>query len=195
MIATALNVLKAEFIIARRLAFRREEMTFTPDGTQHPDATSDYSATGDGAVYSEGPATLLLAQRSALDLLDKIAVTANEHLKSGMKPGQVDFARYWRDPKTHELRPAISTVSGRFARLALAEVQRDLSADALYPTARLLRDPGTHRLVHGTYNGPTGPTKETFSTVDLVDLQRSALEALWVARASYLSLRAALVLW
>ena len=187
-IFAAINVLKAEFIVARRLAFRGEEMTFTADGSQHPDDTGDYGSTGDGAVYGEGPATLLLAQRSALDLLDKIAVAANEHFKSGLKPERVDFAKYWRDPKTKEMRPAVSTVSGRRARLALAEVQRDLAADALYPTARLLRNAGTHRLVHGTFNEPTGATKETFSTVDLDDLQLSTIEALWVARASFLYL-------
>ena len=187
-IFAAMNVLKAEFIVARRLAFRGEQMTFTDDGAQHPDDTGSYGATGDGAVYGEGPATLLLAQRSALDLLDKIAVTANEHFRSGLKPDKVDFAKYWRDPKTHELRPVVSTVSGRLARLALAEVQRDLAPDALYPTARMLRNAGTHRLVHGTLNEATGATKETFSTVDLVSLQKSTIEALWVARSSYLYL-------
>ncbi len=187
-IFAAMNVLKAEFIVARRLAFRGEVMTFTEDGMQHPEDTGAYGATGDGAVYGEGPATLLLAQRSALDLLDKIAVTANEHFKTCIQPQKVDFASFWRDTKTHVLRPEVSTMAGRRARLALAELQRDLASDALYPNARLLRNAGTHRLVHGTLGEPTGPTKETFSTIDLIDLQESTIEALWVARAAFLYL-------
>lgn len=187
-IFAAMNVLKAEFIVARRLAFRGERMTFTEDGIQHPEDTGEYGATGDGAVYGEGPATLLLAQRSALDLLDKIAVTANEHFKTGIQPQKVDFTSFWRDTKTQLLRPTVTTVAGRRARLALAELQRDLASDALYPSARLLRNAGTHRLVHGTLGKPTGPTKETFSTIDLVNLHKSTIEALGVARAAFLYL-------
>ncbi len=187
-IFAAMNVLKAEFIVARRLAFRGEELTFTDDGHQHPADTGAYGETNDGAVYGEGPATMLLAQRSALDLLDKIAVTANEHFRSGLMPAKVDFTTYWRDVKTGELRPEVATLNGRRARLALAELQRDLSPNALYPTARLLRNAGTHRLVHGTVDLPSGPTRETFSTVDLLDLQEATLEALWVARAGFLYL-------
>ncbi|CAN5448569.1 hypothetical protein BH10ACT7_BH10ACT7_04270 [soil metagenome] len=187
-IFAAMNVLKAEFIVARRLAFRGEQMTFTEDGSQHPEDTGVYGATGDGAIYGEGPATLLLAQRSALDLLDKIAVTANEHFKTGIPPQKVDFASYWHDTKARVLRPEVTTMAGRRARLALAELQRDLASDALYPSARLLRNAGTHRLVHGTLGEPTGPTKETFSTIDLIDLQESTIEALWVARAAFLYL-------
>lgn len=187
-IFAAMNVLKAEFIVARRLAFRGEQMTFTEDGKQHEEDTGAYGATGDGAVYGEGPATLLLAQRSALDLLDKVAVTANEHFGTGFNPQRVDFAKFWRDPKTKQLRPEVATYGGRRARLALAELQRDLAEDALYPSARLLRNAGTHRLVHGTFGEPTGPTKETFSTIDLDDLRASTIEALWVARAAFLYL-------
>jgi hypothetical protein len=43
-------------------------------------------------------------------------------------------------------------------------------------------------MVHGTLNEPTGPTRQTFSAIDLEDLLESTHEALWVARAAYLYL-------
>jgi tetratricopeptide (TPR) repeat protein len=89
----ALNVLKAEFLVARRLAFRGAEMHAESPGRQHPDDSGLYTDTLDGAIYGQAPAMLLLAQRSALDVLDKIAVTANEHFKSGLPPSKVEYRR------------------------------------------------------------------------------------------------------
>ena len=70
--------------------------------------------------------------------------------------------------------------------LALAELAGDLSEDGMYPNARLLRNAGTHRLVHATTGEPTGPTPDTFSTVNMPELQTSTIEALQVSRAAYL---------
>lgn len=56
----------------------------------------------------------------------------------------------------------------------------------MYPRARLLRNAGTHRLVHATEAAPTGPTRDTFSTVNMDELRSATLEALWVVRAAYL---------
>jgi hypothetical protein len=56
----------------------------------------------------------------------------------------------------------------------------------MYPNARLLRNAGTHRLVHATTGEPTGPTQDTFSTVNMPELQTAAIEALQVSRAAYL---------
>jgi tetratricopeptide (TPR) repeat protein len=184
----ACNVLKAEFLVARRLAFRGITMIEESEIPQHPDDSGVYTDTLDGGIYGEGPATLLLAQRSALDVLDKIAVTANEHFATGLSPSKVSFRAYWKDEKTGRIRPDLPPGSmGRRALLALAELATDIDK-GMYVAAQLLRNAGTHRLVHITFGLPTGPTKETFSSVDVDELQAATVTALWVVRAAYLYL-------
>jgi len=186
-IFAALNVLKAEFLVARRLAFRGEQMYAESGGRQHPDDPGLYTDTLDGAFYGEAPALLLLAERSALDVLDKIAVTANEHFGSGLPPSRVEYSNYWKDPRTGQIRPQLRPgEAGLRSLLALAELATDLSEEGMYPSARLLRNAGTHRLVHATEAEPTGPTRDTFSTVNILELQSATLQALQVVRAAYL---------
>ena len=183
----ALNVLKAEFLVARRLAFQGQRMHADAPGRQHPGDPGLYTDTLDGALYGEPPALLLLAQRSALDVLDKIAVTANEHFSTGLSPSRVEYSRDWRDPQTGQPRPQLGPGDqGLRCLLALAELAGDLTGDSMYPSARLLRNAGTHRLVHATTSEPTGPTQDTFSTVNMPELQSATIEALQVARAAYL---------
>jgi hypothetical protein len=184
-IFVALNVLKAEYLVARRLAFRGMMMIDESAPLQHEEDTGTYSATGDGGFYGEGPATLVLAQRCALDVLDKIAVAANEHFHSGLNPESVGFARYWLDGK--QTRPVLPDGNpGQRYVLALAELAMDVFGKGMHETATLLRNAGTHRLVHVTYGLPTGPTRDTFSSVDVSDLGVATIAALWVTRAAYL---------
>lgn len=186
-IFAAMNVLKAEYLVARRLAYRGQQMVREAAGIQHADDSGLYTDTLDGAVYGEGPALLLLAQRAALDVLDKIAVAANEHFQVGLSPSKVDFAGFWKDKKTNEARLQLPVGNpGNLHLLALSELAADLTDNGMYPNARLLRNAGTHRIVHGTHGYPTGPTKETFSTVDLDELIEASIESLWVCRAAYL---------
>ena len=181
----ALNVLKAEYLVARRLAFRGITMIDESAPLQHEEDTGTYSATGDGGFYGEGPATLVLAQRCALDVLDKIAVAANEHFCSGLNPESVGFSRYWIDAK--QTRPALPDGDpGRRYVLALAELAMDIFGQGMHEAANLLRNASTHRLVHVTYGLPTGPTKDTFSSVNVDDLKAATISALWVTRAAYL---------
>jgi hypothetical protein len=114
-------------------------------------------------------------------------VAANEHFSSGLTPSRVDFSRYWHDSRTGQLRPQLGPGDKELrCQLALAELAGDLREDGMYPVARLLRNAGTHRLVHATEGEPTGPTQDTFSTVNMPELQAAAIEALQVARAAYL---------
>ncbi|MGH3272024.1 MAG: LA2681 family HEPN domain-containing protein [Trebonia sp.] len=183
----ALNVLKAEFLVARRLAFQGQRMHAESPARQHPGDPGLYTDTLDGSLYGEPPALLLLAHRSALDVLDKIAVTANEHFGSGLAPARVEYSRYWCDSRTGQIRPQLGPGGeGLRCLQALAELAGDLSEDGMYPSARLLRNAGTHRLVHATTGEPTGPTQDTFSTVNMPELQTAAIEALQVSRAAYL---------
>jgi tetratricopeptide (TPR) repeat protein len=188
-IYAAMNVLKAEYLTARRLGYRGQAMIWESIDAQHPEDTGEYADTMDGAIYGEAAASLLLAQRSALDVLDKIAVTANEYFGSGQPPHKVAFATFWVDEKTRQCRPALDgDTAAERPRLALAELATDVHEKGMYAIAKLLRNAGTHRLVHATWAEPTGPTRATFSTVDLADLMKATVEALSVTRAAYLYL-------
>jgi len=185
-IFAAFNVLKAEYLVARRLAFRGITMIDEAAPLQHPEDTGSYANTGDGAYYGEGPALLLLAQRSVLDVLDKIAVAANEHFGTGLKPSRVKFSEFWMDAKAGQARPPLAANDlGKLHILALAQLAADYQ-NGMYAQAKLLRNAGTHRLVHVTYGLPTGPTEDTFSSVDVDELKAATVSALWVARAAYL---------
>jgi len=188
-IFAAMNVLKGEYLTARRLAFRGQNMLEESPTNQHPDDTGSYTDTMDGAIYGESAASLLLAQRSALDVLDKVAVTANEYFSAGMSPSKVTFQNFWIDAKTGTARPELTDdIEPQRSRLALAELASDMDEHAMYADAKLLRNAGTHRLVHATWAIPTGPTKATFSTVDMAELNAATIQALGVTRAAYLYL-------
>lgn len=185
-IFAALNVLKAEYLVARRLAFRGISMIDESAPLQHAEDTGSYSDTADGSYYGEGPALLLLSQRSVLDVLDKIAVAANEHFICGLLPKRVNFGTFWLDARTGQERPTLPMNNpGRLHVLALAQLADDYGR-GMYAQAKLLRNAGTHRLVHVTYGLATGPTEETFSSVDVDELKAATLAALWVTRAAFL---------
>jgi hypothetical protein len=57
----ALNVLKAEFLVARRLAFQGQRMHAELPARQHPADPDLYTDTLDGSLCGEAPALLLLA--------------------------------------------------------------------------------------------------------------------------------------
>lgn len=188
-IFTSMNVLKAEFLTARRLAYQGETMLLDSLFTQHPDDSGWYADTLDASLYGEPPAMLILAQRASLDLLDKIAVAANEYLDTNLKPSKVTFREFWMEPGSLAIRNNIPLpVKGRGPAIALAELSYDISSDGLYPAAHLLRNAGTHRLVHLTHGDATGATVETHSSVIYTELIEACHESLRVARAAYIYL-------
>lgn len=84
------NVMKSDYLVARKLLF--EGMVGC--GSQNPD-TGLYIDTLDNAVYGESQSKLILSQRAALDILDKIAVAINDLLSIGENPNQITFATFW----------------------------------------------------------------------------------------------------
>jgi len=188
-IFSSMNILMAEFLTARRLAFSGEKMLMESLYSQHPDDTGSYADTLDYSLYGEPPAMLILAQRASLDLLDKIAVAANEHFHTGLNPGNITFRNYWFDNGSGALRNMLPLpLNGHGAAIALSELSYDLSPEGLYPAAQMLRNAGTHRLVHLTHAKATGATKETHSTVGYLELIHACHESLRVARAAYIYL-------
>lgn len=189
LIFTSMNVLKAEFLTVRRLAFRGETMLLESLFSQHPEDTGSYADTLDYSLYGEAPAMLILAQRASLDLLDKIAVAANEHFGTGLSPDHVSFRSYWFDRGSGAIRPKLpKPVDGHGMAIALAELSFDLDSEGLYPAAQTLRNAGTHRLVHLTHGVPTGVTEGTHSTVDYRELIHASHESLRVARSAFIYL-------
>ncbi|MEV8273581.1 LA2681 family HEPN domain-containing protein [Microbacterium sp. NPDC077184] len=188
-IFTSMNVLKAEYLVARRLAYEGERLLDESPYAQHPTDTGVYADTLDMSLYGEPPAQLVLAQRATLDLLDKIAVAANDHFKTGMSPRKVTFANYWREGNADQLRsglPVPEQVAS--AAVALAELSFDIDVEGLYPEAKTLRNAGTHRLVHLTHDSPTGVTELAHSSIDAEALIHAAHQSLRVARAAYIYL-------
>jgi tetratricopeptide (TPR) repeat protein len=188
-IFSSMNVLKAEFLTVRRLAFNGENMLLDSLYQQHPADTGWYADTLDYSLYGEPPAMLILAQRASLDLLDKIAVAANEHFQTGLHPGNITFRNYWFDNGSGAIRKKLPMpVDGYGASIAMSELSFDICPEGLYPAAQMLRNAGTHRLVHLTHGEATGVTEDTHSTVDFLELIHACHESLRVARAAYIYL-------
>ncbi|WP_138946833.1 LA2681 family HEPN domain-containing protein [Plantibacter sp. M259] len=189
LIFTSMNVLKAEYLVARRLAYDGETRLTDSMFEQDPADPGTYADTLDLSIYGEPTAQLVLAQRATLDLLDKIAVAANDHFQSGVEPTKVNFFNYWRlrddDRPRAELPVPDQMVS---AAAALAELAYDIDDDGMYPEAKVLRNAGTHRLVHVTHLAPTGVTKKAHSSVDAEALIRATHQSLRVARSAYIYL-------
>lgn len=144
-----LNLLKADYLVARRLAFNAERMLDEAQYGQHHDDPGRYIDTLDYAMYGEPAGMLILAQRSALDTLDKIAVAVNDHLKLGDDARKVNFRDFWTTKKHDRIRPELLAYD-TIAFLALAELVLDMAKDGPYAQAQDLRNAGTHRfaLVH-----------------------------------------------
>lgn len=190
-IFASVNILKSEFMAARRLAYEGERKLNESEFVQHASDSGTYVDTLDMSLYGEPPAMLILAQRATLDLLDKIAVAANDHFKTGIKPGGVNFKGYWCDFGTGKIRDGLPTEGGSAfsgATIAFAELAFDIDPDGLYPDAKTLRNAGTHRLVRLTHGKPIGITDDAHSSVGMRTLIEATHQSLRVARSAYIYL-------
>jgi hypothetical protein len=139
------NVLKSDFILSRDLAWR------AIDGSAAWPGTGRYGDTLDFAVYGPDASALVLAHRTALDLLDKVAVTANQYFRLGQPPDKLSFGRLWRDKKDkdklNEKAEVVmrSPVHSLYGLLELAD-DYEISGGILY-SQKALRNAGTHRFV------------------------------------------------
>jgi hypothetical protein len=181
----ATNVLKAEFLVARRLAFEGSRA----GESERLVETGTYADTGPGAEFGQNVAALVLAQRATLDALDKIAVVTNLHFEVGDPADRIKFREFWTERKTNDLRGQLP----RFRRwpdyaLTLAELAFDLDDRGLYARAQRLRNAGTHRLIHIDSVDPTGPSRDAIVTIPRSDLVAACIQSLRVTRAAFLYL-------
>jgi tetratricopeptide (TPR) repeat protein len=137
------NVLKSEFLAARHLAFAALEDNIPESGK--------YADTLDYAVYGVQPASLTLAQRACVDLLDKIAVATSEYLHLPGDPGRISFMNRWFDRQRGDevvrLQEAIQAevAAGNWALTAITEVAVDVEMGGFLQDKRGLRHSSTHR--------------------------------------------------
>jgi tetratricopeptide (TPR) repeat protein len=158
------NVMKGDYLVARELLFAG-----VSEGKGRPRDTGLYFDTLDYAVYGATPSRLVLAQRTALDLLDKVAVALNDYFSFGEKPKNVHFHNFWREkPKEPRWRPALAAAiaKGNPALIALSEIAADLSdgsEESSIPgrlsAEKRARHAGTHRFIvlHDIASGEPRP--------------------------------------
>lgn len=190
-----MNVLKADFLVSRRLAFEGIAI-MEKEGLEQPDSDPGYYIdTLDYALYGIPYSMLLLAQRSTLDVLDKTAVVANEYFECGLPASKVGFRSFWTDA-SGQIRTTLIKRPGRaLPALALAELALDMSSGGMYVASQELRNAGTHRIVHAALLDATGVTRDSRSSIDLVKLLESTVLALQVTRSAYLYLIDLIAMW
>lgn len=141
------NLLKSDFLLARDLAWRASDASVWP-------RTGQFADTLDYAMYGPNISALMLAHRTALDLLDKVAVTANHYFELGLAPQKVSFGRLWRDSADKKTgTPLAKKVevlirAGVYALYGLAELAEDYDGnEGILRSQKDLRNAGTHRFV------------------------------------------------
>jgi hypothetical protein len=180
------NVLKSDFILARDLAWRSTVKDSWPQ-------TARYADTLDYAIYGPDVSALILAHRTALDLLDKVAVTANHYFELGLPTEKVYFGRLWRinHGKSPEKRLLLETVetairAGATALYGLTELADDYdSENGILRSQKDLRNASTHRFVvlHDEENFSYRETPE-IARHQRRQFEQEVLVALRVARAA-----------
>ena len=149
------NVMKADFLLVRYLAFQALN-------GELPDSGS-YSDTLDYAVYGVKPATLALAQRACMDVLDKIAVATAEYF--GLTRKDVYFATFWFEKKKGQpltWNPELSAhiKQGNTGIVALAELSLDLGEKGFLHEKKDYRHASTHQftVLHDLGCEPSRPS-------------------------------------
>jgi tetratricopeptide (TPR) repeat protein len=181
----ALNALKSDYAAARWLCY----MALHGEVTE----TGRYIDTLDYAKYGIHQSLLVLSQKAAIDVLDKVAVAATEYLGLGGRPQSVRFVTRWHRQRKenrplewqNEIEKEIE--AGNVALVALAEVAEDLRKDGFLAPRRQSRHAGTHRLVvlHDLSNVPSRPS-DFLKHEDQQDYEMLTKESLRIARAAIL---------
>lgn len=139
------NVLKADYAAARWLAYA---------ATQPFRERGAYQDTLDYANYGTKQSLVVLAQRAAMDVLDKAAGFASEYLGLPGDPKRTYFVDRWHRGGTRaavhlEWQEEVGKEleAGNPGLLALGDLAGDLRSDGPLSHRRLLRHAGTHRFI------------------------------------------------
>lgn len=180
------NILKSDYLLARWLAYCALNEVIPDSGF--------YSDTLDYANYGTRFSTLSLAQRSAIDVLDKLTVASLEYFDmSGAK--NANFKTSWfikNNKSTPRWKERISReiLDGNVALIALTELAKDFSDEEAYlKSVRLLRNASTHRFVALHDMGNVNEIKsKSVEHYNLGDFTSSLIETLRVVRSSLIYL-------
>ena len=187
------NVLKSDFLTARWLAY-----TASAGDLPVPD-TGFYSDTLDYANYGMRSSTLVLAQRAACDVLDKIAVAASDYLQLpgkqiyfGSRWHLCDTKNRWQLAKPLKWQPKIEAEikAGNSSLIALSELAYDYSRGHLHPKKKA-RNAATHGLVvlHDMLIDGRSRVSTSIERHREVDFGRVVVESLQIARAALMYFR------
>ncbi len=176
------NIMKSDYILARWLAYEAMNSDI-PDTGYYLD-TLDYG--NYGAKYS----LLTLAQRSAIDILDKIAVSSLEYLKmGGAKDAHFKNAWFNENDKGFRWKSKIkdSIFEGNTALIALTEISKDFSEkNGFLRSISSLRNASTHRFVvlHDLGGNSRARQSKAVEHYPIEEFTSSLIETLKVVRSS-----------
>lgn len=184
----ALNVLKSDYLSARWVCYTALH--------EAPKETGLYTDTLDYAVYGVEQSLLVLSQKAAFDLLDKIAVATAEYLDLGQSPSSIYFRSFWHrkrksptDDPVWKPRVQSEIESGARALIALSEMAEDIQHGGYLNERRQLRHAGTHRLVvlHDMSSTPSRSSR-VLHHEDEAEFAAETIETLRTVRAALLYL-------
>jgi hypothetical protein len=187
-----INQLKADFCTARWLAYAAD-VGSSPRESRHPISdTSSYSDTLDYALYGTRTSMLLLSQRSALDILDRVAACANDFFGVQDQPTKVHFREFWREQKgTGNWRPELSgeLTSWNPGIIALGDLASDLTEGSWLAPKAQLRNLGTHRfcVLHDLGNNPSR-TRPAVDHQTVAEFFEETIASVQIARSAILYL-------
>jgi hypothetical protein len=133
---------------------------------------------------------LALAQRSCIDLLDKVAIATSEYLGLPGSPKKISFSNRWflTRKKDEQLNwePSIrqEIIDGNTALIALAEVSRDIESGGFLTIKKSIRHGSTHRftVLHDIESAPKRESK-FIEHLDSTAFTGQLIETLQLARA------------
>ncbi|MDI6809947.1 MAG: LA2681 family HEPN domain-containing protein [Candidatus Eisenbacteria bacterium] len=178
------NVLKGEYLLARRMAFDADNCEINDSGS--------YSDTLDYAVYGVRPSMLISAQRMCMDILDKIAIAVTEYLGLKDHKRSISFRNRWFSRKSGKSKERIwhadireSLMRGNLVVVAMAEMALDLSGEGFLFEKKLFRDAGTHgyTVLHDLGADPSRPS-DYVEHCSLVSFSHVMIDSLRLARAA-----------
>jgi hypothetical protein len=175
------NVLKAEYLAARYIAFLALHQSIPETGA--------YSDTLDYALYGTRQSLLTSAQRGSYDVLDKIAVAATHYMSIPEKGSSVSFRTRWMTGKKEGAlawSPAIMAVemTDNPGVRALTEISLDLESGGFLGKHRNLRHASTHRFVVMRDMGRAEESDEWIDYHHVRNVEASLIETLKMTRAA-----------
>jgi len=179
------NVLKADYLATRWLAYQAIHNLARESGS--------YADTLDYAIYGIRESLFSLAQRSAIDILDRIAVATSEYLGLEELPSSIYFWKRWHVTEGRSLKKPLEWQSaitneinkGNTALIALAELAEDIAVGGYLQPKRTLRNESTHRFVILHDMGSSGSRESRYvKHFNVEDFKEQTISALRLVRSA-----------